>query len=343
MESNPSTENLLPPKKTGLSRRSFFKLMGAQAGSLACLGILEVTSEKVFNRWLIYELITGARTFLFENKKDKNGQSDEIVVDMPVLDQQVPDLFVASSSAKCGLAEDCNMGIMWSGKEKAYQHRQVFLNYVAKQLNVPESPQVDKLIYMIADGKHGPTVVTKDQLTEGKPNVFETESLILQAPGKFIGFQPIDCSGITMVDPKSKTIAVIHGNKYLNENQMIKKTVDQLQAMGINTEDLLVWIGPGARKLELGNSITNAFKAGEAVKTFDLLDSYKKLLAESGINSQNIEVSAIDTVKDTNFYSGHAATHLISPEGNRLPLPQAAKNFFDRYFGNHLLVAGFSK
>lgn len=106
-------------------------------------------------------------------------------------------------------------------------------------------------------------------------------------------FLPLaDCLGVVIFDTKTKKLMVVHSGRHNLEQKGLVRAIDFLHDSGSKSEDLKVWLSPGAGKKNYpvhkfeGKSLTQIAK--EQLLSMDVKD----------ITSENI-----DTTIDKNYFS----------------------------------------
>ncbi|HQU05977.1 MAG: hypothetical protein B7X47_03040 [Ferrovum sp. 34-44-207] len=103
---------------------------------------------------------------------------------------------------------------------------------------------------------HGTTVVRLDDRHDSAPP--EADAAILSTPGKAAVVLTADCMPLLFCHATEKVVAVAHAGWRGLAQGVIEKTI---QAMGVTTDQLLVWIGPtiSQSNFEVGQEVRDVF------------------------------------------------------------------------------------
>jgi len=109
-------------------------------------------------------------------------------------------------------------------------------------------------------------------------------------------FLPIaDCVGVVLYDPIKRLLMVSHVGRHSAEIDGAEKSVEYLvDNFSINPQNLLVWLSPAIGKVQYPLHK----KDGKS-----LHETIQEQLLKVGVLSDQIEVSAIDTAEDVNYFS----------------------------------------
>lgn len=119
-------------------------------------------------------------------------------------------------------------------------------------------------------------------------------------------FLPLaDCVGAILYDPaRQPRLMLAHLGRHSIEQDGVAKCLEFMKfKYGTKPEDLLIWIGPSPNGEEypLWKRDNKSFR-----------EVVREDLASAGVREENIEVSGVDTVMDTNYFS-----HSEFLKGNR--------------------------
>jgi hypothetical protein len=170
---------------------------------------------------------------------------------------------------------------------------------------------------------HGTNVVTITENDRGKGafsnvDVFEgTDGFITNVPKLCLITKAADCVPIIFYDPINKAIGVAHAGWKGTVLKVPAFLVDSMRSnYNTNPSDLIVGIGPsgGPCCYEVGkdvlDEVAKSFDSKKVVRSvngktiFDMWEANRITLVESGVNSNNIEISGICTISENhNFFS----------------------------------------
>ena len=149
------------------------------------------------------------------------------------------------------------------------------------------------------------------------------DAMITNLPGIAIGVRTADCIPVLLYDPVKKAAAAIHSGWRGTVSKIISKTVAKMQTIyASQPSDLLAVIGPGICMdcFQVGEDVALKFKeagfdinsvwAFQGPKTgngmegghhIDLKQACRQTLLESGLKSENIQISDFCTYEDNNL------------------------------------------
>lgn len=151
------------------------------------------------------------------------------------------------------------------------------------------------------------------------------DALITKEKGTFLFLFVADCLPIIFYDPEQEIVALAHLGWKGTDQELSKKVISKLVALGSNPKNILVGIGPGIHK-ESYKKINPEQKGKKEWEKFlqDLPDDQTSIdivgynvqqIIESGIPKENIEVSDIDTATSSDFFSHYRSKRIGEPEG----------------------------
>ena len=140
------------------------------------------------------------------------------------------------------------------------------------------------------------------------------DALITNKSGLYLFMLIADCAPVIIYDPVNNALGLVHVGWKGANLEIVNKVIKRLSDLyGTQPEDLIVGIGPAARKESFikenpsqkddpkwSGFITPADKNFYKV---DFVGLCKKQLVESGMKHTNIFDSGIDTVTDNRFFS----------------------------------------
>ena len=170
---------------------------------------------------------------------------------------------------------------------------------------------------------HSTNVLCIGHEIPSRQDLEDVDAVITQEKGLCIGVSTADCIPILLYDPITETIAAIHAGWRGTVRRIVSKTIRTMQNdYGVNPKNLKAIIGPGIslESFEVGEEVYEEF----AIEHFDMNQIAKRypsnngeekwhinlplanslLLAEAGLEEQNIHDSQICTYKEqTKFFS----------------------------------------
>ena len=151
------------------------------------------------------------------------------------------------------------------------------------------------------------------------------DAFVTGLPGVAIGVRTADCVPILLYDPVKRIVAAVHAGWKGTVLHISQKTLEVMALKyGTVFSDIRAVIGPaiGPDSFQVGLEVAEKFKeagfpmddiwsfhgAGDGSPMsgghhIDLFKANRWLLEQAGIPSDNIQVFAIDTYKDTSFFS----------------------------------------
>lgn len=221
-----------------------------------------------------------------------------------------PNLFHAFSEKKDG-----NMANVILGEDRSPKivlgNRKKFVN----SLNL----DIHKFICMWVG--HTDKVViadTKDmgRSMENKKYAVRSDGLITNKKGVYLFLLVADCLPLIFYDPEKSVVGVVHsGWRGVDLNITDKAVKKMIGKFGSNPEDIVVGIGPAARKdsyIKKGSEIEMKedmkwkdflIKKNKDEYKIDFVSLCKKQLLDSGIKRENIFDCGVDTIIDRRFFS----------------------------------------
>lgn len=150
------------------------------------------------------------------------------------------------------------------------------------------------------------------------------DGLITNERGITLVTQYADCVPLLFLDPIKKVIATSHagwrgtvmGMGYVTVNKMV-------EAFGCNPSDIIAAIGPSIGKccFEVGKEVYDEFAKLETIETngilhddkngkyhIDLWEANKRFLIAAGVKEENIDITDLCTVCNSDFLFSHRAT-----------------------------------
>jgi polyphenol oxidase len=213
---------------------------------------------------------------------------------------------------------DGNMAFKYGEKEEVIENRKRFL----EKNGIPADKCVGTTLV------HDSQILVASQMDASQYAVKtkEGDALITNEKDLFLFMSVADCLPIIIFDPVKEALALVHCGWKSTEEKLIQKVIlKMVSEYGSRAENILVAIGPGIHK-------ESYKKADHAVKTLkgwepfiinlpdgdtavDLVGYNVFQLKQSGILSENIEISPVDTAKDKNYFSHYRSVCTGKPEG----------------------------
>lgn len=173
---------------------------------------------------------------------------------------------------------------------------------------------------------HGNAIVRIENAHDDVSGV-KADALWTSEPEVSLGVKTADCVPVVMVDPRKKSVAAIHAGWRGADLRIVEKVVQQLEAHGSRSGDLLVAVGPSVRRCcyevsdELAARFRLQFGAGVASSEpgkphLDLVFAIRSSLLGVGVREENIDLTSQCTACDPeNFFShrrdrGRTGRHL---------------------------------
>lgn len=137
------------------------------------------------------------------------------------------------------------------------------------------------------------------------PDVEEhVDALVTTTPGHALFLPIADCAGVILYDPEKRVLMVSHLGRHSVEQEGAAKSIEYMvEQCGANAKDILAWVSPSVGKITYP---LNAFE-GRSLQEVIL-----QQLGLAGVTKEHIEISAVDTAQDENYFS-----HSEYIKGNR--------------------------
>ena len=222
---------------------------------------------------------------------------------------------VATSSVTNG-----NMSFRYGEKSEVLTSRKAFLNSLG--LNY------DNCVSMRSEHENIIRVVTNDQVGRGatdRTEAIQADALITQEINAPLLLTTADCLPISLFDPKTNTIALIHLSRHTFVLDLLEKTLTLLvQEFGAHPEDLVVIIGPHIKKdsyhfpeplTSVHPKLAAYIYSKDERAHIDLLSATLAVLHKNNVAQNRIEVSPVNTHSDLNYFSHVRASEQGEPEG----------------------------
>lgn len=203
-------------------------------------------------------------------------------------------------------------------------------NIKENYIRIAKSMGVDPHSFVISRQVHKTNIRMVDENDRGKglytpTDYSEIDGLITNKPGITLVTKYADCVPLYFVDPKNRAIGLTHSGWRGTVKKIGKITVEEMRkAFGSNPEDIIAVVGPsiGPECYEIGEEV-----AAEFMKAFSLnweqgiLTSKSNgkyqcnlwaanhtVLAEAGLNPENIHISGVCTCCNSDILFSHRKT-----------------------------------
>lgn len=161
--------------------------------------------------------------------------------------------------------------------------------------------------------------VDKRSTTEYTSEVV-ADALFTKYPDVGLMLPIADCVPTVVFDPVNKYLALAHMGRHSTLTDLLAQLVSHFEMHGSDPTDLLVWMGPSAQRQsyrmdyfdhEGDPAWQNFFDKKDGGYYLDLQGFNKQKLVYAGVKPDNIEISPIDTVTDSEYFS-HFAGDTVS-------------------------------
>ena len=138
------------------------------------------------------------------------------------------------------------------------------------------------------------------------------DALFTEAVGVGLFLPVADCVATIIHDPVGKRLALLHLGRHSTLTDLITKTIAHFEARGSRASDLVVWMSPSAGletyKLDyFDHQDSPEWQAHLTVGAdgiyIDLRCYNKQRFIDEGVRSENIHMSTINTMTDSNYFS----------------------------------------
>lgn len=159
---------------------------------------------------------------------------------------------------------------------------------------------------------HGTDILLLNEFNEDYSHFLgiESDAIITNQPGVMIGICVADCVPILLSDPEKHVIAAVHAGWQGTANQLVKKTVEAMQAQfGSNPDKILAAVGPsiGQCCYEVDAPVKQSFEHhnltwktiakpnGDGKWLLDLPTANFNLLLQAGLSQASIQSAGMCT------------------------------------------------
>ena len=166
---------------------------------------------------------------------------------------------------------------------------------------------------------NGRLIIAPKQIHSNKVSVLtnqltispECDAIIYQSSSKIVGTISVaDCIPICLYDSKSEYIALVHSGWRGTDKKIILKTISELERLGVNKNNLKIFLGPSIKGCcyEVSKKIATRFDSPSILardgKYFvDLPNQVKFDLESMCIPSKNIVLNNLCTYEDNKCHS----------------------------------------
>ena len=193
--------------------------------------------------------------------------------------------------------------------KKVLQNRKEFLS----KINV----DINSCVCMWVLGEDGIKEVDKKDVgysVKDYKKAVKVDALITDRKNLYILLLTADCAPVILYDPVQKAVGVVHAGWRGADKEIVMKAIKNLSDLyGSKPEDLIVGIGPSARKDTFIKNNPKQLKdpkwkefikkvSGDDYKV-DFVGLCKKQLNDAGVLSKNIFDCEVDTIKNKHFFS----------------------------------------
>ena len=167
-------------------------------------------------------------------------------------------------------------------------------------------------VYQIISYEPDATYRTIQEVTRPNTNGVYADALYTEVPGVGMFLPVADCVPTVLYDLKKHSLALAHMGRHASIAKTIAKTVEYMVKRGSNPADIRIWMGPSVAKQ---NYVLEYFDhmADDDWKPYarieqdgihlDLAGFNTALAIKAGVPAENIVASAINTAKDTHYFS----------------------------------------
>ena len=212
--------------------------------------------------------------------------------------------------------KDGDLSTKFQNEIKGFENRAGLCQYLGIRINE---------LYEMEQVHSTKTVIVNQQTL--KTNFFKkTDALITQEPNVFLMVKAADCFPVVFFDPRIRLIAAIHAGWRGVIEKIFLEILLIFTGIGSKPEDILVGIGPAARKCCFLHKHFIQEKLPEWEKYIAQKGDYKSLdiasfiidkLVSSGIKKENIEDCGICTIHNKNYFSHYRSMKNQEPEGRQ--------------------------
>ncbi|MCK5855298.1 MAG: peptidoglycan editing factor PgeF [Sulfurovaceae bacterium] len=171
--------------------------------------------------------------------------------------------------------------------------------------------------FIVGHQTHSDNIETiKSRATRGWENqesvIQDCDAFITNQKGIMLTILTADCVPILLFDPKQNIIGVVHAGWRGTKQEIVLKTVQKMQQeFGTNPQDIIAGVAPSIGRCcyEVGEDVakhffndSDSFTQKDKKFMLDLPYLNKMQLLKAGLHEDNIEMSAICTACEVEYY-----------------------------------------
>lgn len=221
----------------------------------------------------------------------------------PEILEKHPELLIAISTKDGGVSPApyfLNLGLsVGDDEENVLENRRRFF----ASLNIP----LDRVVMQKQVHSDNINVVNESCFIQ------DSDALITNERNLFLAISIADCIPVFLYSPDKKVIAGIHSGWKGTEYKISAKVVHRMiNEYGVNSEELIAYIGPGisAENYEVSKEVAEKFcPSSYEIKngkySLDLKKDIYEQLIHAGLKKENIEVTPYCTFRDKELFHSH--------------------------------------
>lgn len=141
------------------------------------------------------------------------------------------------------------------------------------------------------------------------------DALVCRAKGVALMLPVADCVATVIYDPKTETLAILHLGRHSTFTPLLERVLVKIVNEGAAADDIVVWMSPNAHASHYimeyfdhqnDPKWSDFYKRGDDGFHLDLQGYSRQVCLESGLRSDNIHISPINTVTSPDYFS-HSA------------------------------------
>lgn len=236
------------------------------------------------------------------------------------MSNQLRDVYIATSTRRDG-----NMSFRFGDPEAVLENRQRFFTTQQRAYTqaVIMRSRHDDIVAVVAG-------ITPGTLAQSETESIDADALITQQSDLILGLTTADCIPLTLFDPISKTVALVHVSRHTLSRDLVNKTLRVLtEKIAVVPENLKAYLGPHIKKESYCFTLPLAEehpmlapyieKRGDMAYV-DVTACTVDTLTAAGVPSADITISDVDTLTDPHYFSHVQAVQTGEPEGRFLTL-----------------------
>ena len=178
----------------------------------------------------------------------------------------------------------------------------------------------DEVVYHVISYDQAQTFDTIAEVTEtgtvkcNSEGIF-ADALYTEAAGVGLFLPVADCIATVIYDPKRRALMLAHLGRHSTVAQLMTRAVQYFVECGSQAKDLQIWMSPSITqknyRMDYFDHVDNTKWRNFCHQTadgiyLDMQGFNRSLAVQSGVPSDNIFISSIDTADDPNYFS-HSA------------------------------------